>query len=307
MRYRIVVNPTAGRGAAGRRWPAVAAELDRLGLDYEPHFTVGPGDATEVARRAASEGFDAVVAAGGDGTLSEVVNGLVGTGRLLGILPMGSGNDFALAAGIGPGPFAAAQLLASPVPRLVDLGRVDGRYFINVASAGMDAEIARLMNEDLRYLRGTTAYLAATIATLFRFRPAPVRLELDGVVHELEAVLVAVANGQYYGGGMNITPRAVLDDGLLDVCAVGALGRLEFLRAFPSVFRGEHLSHPKISTFRARRVVLYPAGERPLLVQADGEIIGALPQEFVVEPAALTILGPPAAVQSGWTSAAVGA
>lgn len=309
MRYRIVVNPTAGRGSAGRRWPAVAAELDRWGLDYEPHFTTGPGDATEVAQRAAGEGFDAVVAAGGDGTLTEVVNGLVGTGRPLGLLPLGSGNDFARAAGIGPDPLGAARLLANPVPRLVDLGRVDGRHFINVASAGMDAEIVRTMNEDLRYLRGAVAYVAATVTTLFRFRPAPVRLELDGVVHELEAVLVAVANGQYYGGGMKVTPRAVLDDGLLDVCVLGALGRLEFLRAFPSVYRGAHLAHPKIRTYRARRVVLRPAGERALLAQADGEIIGSLPQEFVVEPAALTLLGPAVREQSGWTggAAAVGA
>lgn len=292
MRYRIIVNPTAGRGAAARRWPAVAAELERLGVEGETHFTSGPGDATEVARRAAAEGFAAVVAAGGDGTLTEVVNGLVGSGLPLGVLPLGSGNDFARTVGIDLNPVAAARLLASPVPRPIDLGRVGDRYFVNVASAGMDAEIANLMNQDLHFLRGTPAYVAATLITLLRMRPVEVTLGLDGEVMRLRAVLVAVGNGRFYGGGMMVTPQALLDDGCFEVCVLGALGRLEFLAAFPSVFRGEHLTHPKISTFRARRVALRTEEGARLLVQADGEVVGALPQEFVVEPAALTLLGP---------------
>ncbi|MGE5554027.1 MAG: diacylglycerol/lipid kinase family protein [Betaproteobacteria bacterium] len=293
MRYRIVVNPAAGRGAAGKRWPRVAAELDRLGVDYEAYFTTGPGDATRVAARAGDEGFDAVVAAGGDGTLSETVNGLVGTGQPLGVLPMGSGNDFARTAGLDLDPVAAARLLARPVLRSLDLGRVDGRFFINAASAGMDGEIARLMNEDLRWLRGTPAYVVATFSTLMRFRPARIVLELDGEERELLATLVAVGNGRYYGGGMMITPRAELDDGLFEVCVLGPMGRLEFVRAFPLVFRGEHLSHPKITMYRARRVALRMAEGEPFTVQADGEIIGRLPQEFVVEPAALSLLAGP--------------
>ncbi|MDI6870152.1 MAG: diacylglycerol kinase family lipid kinase [Bacillota bacterium] len=292
MRYRIVVNPVAGRGRGARLWPEVAAELERLGVTFEAHFTAGPGDATAAARRAAGEGFEAVVAAGGDGTLTEVVNGLAGTGLPLGVLPMGSGNDFARTAGIDLNPVAAARLLARPFPHPIDLGRADGRLFINVASAGMDAEIARVMNEDLRCLRGAPAYVVATFATLLRFRPAAIVLELDGVAHELRAVLVAVGNGRFYGGGMMITPQAELDDGLFDVCVLGPLGRIEFGRAFPSVYRGAHLSHPKITSYRARRVVLRAAGDESFLAQADGEIIGRLPLEFVVEPAALTLLGP---------------
>lgn len=297
MRYRIVVNPTAGRGAAAHRWQVVAAELAHLGVAYAPHFTTGPGDATAVARRAAAEGFEAVVSAGGDGTLTEVVNGLVGVagpGRALplGVLPLGSGNDFARTAGISRDLLAAARLLAQPAPRPIDLGRTGGRYFINVASAGMDAEVSRMMNADLRWLRGSTAYVVATFATLLRLRPVEVVLELDGTVHRARAVLVAVGNGRFYGGGMMVTPHAELDDGLFDLCVLGAMGRLEFVRAFPTVYRGEHLSHPKVTTYRARRVVLRTAGGERLLAQADGEVIGEAPQEFVVAPGALTLLGP---------------
>ncbi|MGE5508811.1 MAG: diacylglycerol/lipid kinase family protein [Chitinophagales bacterium] len=291
MRYRIVVNPAAGRGLAARRWPEVAAELARLGVEFEAHFTTGPGDATQVAQRAAAEGFSAVVSAGGDGTLTEVVNGLAGTGLPLGVLPLGSGNDFARTAGLGLDPVLAARALAHPARWPIDLGRAEGRWFINVASAGLDAEIARTMAEDLRFLRGTAAYVCATLKCLARLKPAPVVLELDGVAHALDAVLVAVANGRFYGGGMMITPEARLDDGFFDVCVLGALGRLEFLEAFPRVFRGSHVTHPKISLYRARSVRLRPAGPEPFLAQADGELIGRLPQEFVVEPAALTLLG----------------
>jgi diacylglycerol kinase (ATP) len=293
MRYRMVVNPVAARGRAARRWPAVAAELRRLGVDFEVRFTTAPWAATRLAREAADDGVAAVVAAGGDGTLMEVVNGLVGTGLPLGVLPLGSGNDFARTAGIPLDPVVAAHLLARPARRPIDLGRVDGRYFINVASAGMDGEIARRMNQDLRWLRGAPAYAVATLMTLARFRPAEIVLELDGTVRRLEALLVAVANGRYYGGGMMVTPRAALDDGLFDVCVLGALERLEFLRTFPSVYRGEHLSHPKISLYHARRVALRVEGNGPAFpAQADGESVGRLPQEFVVEPAALTLLGP---------------
>jgi diacylglycerol kinase (ATP) len=292
MNYRIVVNPAAGRGAAARRWPAVAAELERRGVSFAPRFTTGPRDATGIARAARAEGFDAVVSAGGDGTLTEVVNGLVGTGLPLGVIPLGSGNDFVRTAGIPAEPVAAARLLADPRPRPIDLGRAGDRRFINIVSAGMDAEISRMMNEDLRWLRGTPAYVAATLATLLRMRPARVVMELDGEAHHLRAVLVAVGNGRFYGGGMMIAPRAELDDGRFDVCVLGALGRLEFLRAFPSVYRGEHLTHPKITTYRAQRVTLRAEGGDNLLAQADGETIGSLPQEFVVEPGALTLLGP---------------
>lgn len=292
MRVLIVVNPTAGRGRAGRVWPAVAAELDRCGIEYEPHFTTGPKDATSAARSAAGRGYGAVVAAGGDGTLTEVVNGLVGSGCAFGVLPMGSGNDFARTAGVALDPVAAARQLASAVPRPVDLGRAGERYFVNVASAGMDAEIANLMNVDLRWLSGAPAYVAATFWTLARFRSTLVRLELDGAIHRLPASLVAVGNGRFYGGGMMVTPGASLDDGLFDVCVLGAMGRAEFLREFPSVYRGQHLSHPKVSIFRARKVTLQTEPEGRYLVQADGEILGRVPREFTVEPGALPFLGP---------------
>lgn len=298
MRFRFIVNPVAGRGRAGRAWPEIAGRLNALGLDYEVYFTKGPRDAERAARAAAEAGCDVVVAGGGDGTVTEVVNGLVGTQAALGVLPLGSGNDFARTLGLPKNPAAAADLLLQGRRERVDLGRIRDRFFVNIASAGLDAEIVRTMNEDLRHLRGSVAYFWATMTTILRFNPTEFLLDLDGRQVQMKALLVAVANGRFYGGGMKIAPEADVSDGLFDVCILGELSRPDFLKSFPTVYAGKHLTHPKITLLRAQRVRVDCLGTEPKLSgQADGEMIGQVPFEFAVEPQALEVYVPGAAAE----------
>lgn len=293
----IVLNPAAGRGRAARARAALEALLTEISRshpdppDWYMVETTGAGSGAELAAEAARQGAQIVAAAGGDGTLGEVANALIGTGAVLAALPLGTGNDFARHIGLGTDLRKAVQTLFDGIPRRVDLGQEHGgRRFINIAGGGFDAAVADRVNRGYRLLRGTAAYLAAVSETLMRFRPVPMRVTIDGEVRELRAMLCAVANSRSYGGGMKIAPCACINDSLFDICLIGAAGRLEFLRAFPRVFTGTHITHPKVTMLRGRQVRLET--DPPLPVLLDGEICGLTPVEFTIEPGALSVLMP---------------
>lgn len=295
----VILNPTSGRGKGARR----RSELERLIADAVARFvpdkgqakpcweireTTAPGDGAALAAEAVARGADVVAAAGGDGTCRDVVNGLVGMGARLGVLPLGTGNDFARTLGIGADLERAVETLFSGVPMPVDLGRAQDRYFLVAGGCGFDAAVTARVNRGFRYLRGTAAYVGAVCDCLRTFRPAQMRLTLDGQAREVCAMLCTVANAPMYGGGMKIAPDARLDDGLFDICLIGSVGRIEFLRTFPRVFRGTHVTHPKVTMLRARQVRIET--ETPLPVFADGDVIGTAPVEFTLEPHAVSVL-----------------
>lgn len=306
MNWKVIVNPVAGRGYSRRIWPRLAEELKRLNVRFTPYFTRCAGDGVAAARVAAAEGFDGVVAVGGDGTVAEVVNGLAaGEGRpdsplVLGVLPVGTGNDFVRSLAIPADPVAGCRLLVKGIARRVDVGLVDGRRFVNVAGVGFDAEVARKSNTGVRFLRGSAAYIYGILTTFLTFVPAPVRVEVDGVTRwEDQAMMVAVANGRYYAGGLFISPPSRIDDGRLDVCVIEGMGRVEFLRAFRKVFDGRHLELPKVHVFSGQTVrISQPAAVRQAyIVHADGEILGPLPQQFSLAPGALRVQIPEGATR----------
>jgi diacylglycerol kinase (ATP) len=239
---------------------------------------------------AAKDGVDIVAAAGGDGTLSEVLNGLVNSVSKIGIIPMGTGNDFARHLGIGTDRRRAVQTLLRGIAKPIDIGRTQGRWFLNVAGCGFDAVVAERVNRGFRHLRGTAAYIAAVVQTLRTFQAADMRITLDGETVELRAMLCSVANASYYGGGMHVAPDARLDDGLFDLCLLAEAGKMEFLSAFPRVFRGTHTTHPKVTMRRARHVQI--ESEPPMPVLVDGEIAGITPVEFVLVPGAIHVMTP---------------
>jgi len=297
----VILNPVAGRGGAAAESQRIQSELRRAFPRVEFVQTTAPGASITKgefvpgsgawhAAKAVAHGAKIVVAAGGDGTVGEVANGLIGTGAALGIIPTGTGNDLARYLGVPRDIPAAVELLKSGNSRAIDVGKGSRGYFLNVAGCGFDAEVAEAINHRMKWLKGTTAYVAAVLATLSRYRPQRITLTVDGESHEETVMLCAIANAGFYGGGMQIAPKASIDDGQFDVIVVGDISRAEFLKFFPTVFHGGHLDHPRVKQFRGSVVQISSINPMPML--ADGEEIGTTPGEFRVIPRGLNVIAP---------------
>jgi diacylglycerol kinase (ATP) len=258
----------------------------------ELHVSPEPGAPTKIALSAAEAGRD-LVACGGDGLVTEIAGVAADTGRRLAVVPTGAGNDFARVLGYDTKhPLRAFAAIAGGHDRVVDLGRCNGRWYTCVTASGFDAEANRWANTVQR-LRGTTLYVAAVLRTLAVYKPHRFRLTVDGETHEFRAWLIAVGNGPAYAGGMKVTPNARLDDGLLDVTVVNASSRTKFLANFPKVFKGTHVNHPLVSTFRGARVELESLDDSiPMEVYADGERVGPLPATMEAVRDALNVRVP---------------
>ena len=292
-RVAVVVNPTSGRGRAARILPQVEPRLAALPADVM--VSDGPDHAAKLARDAAAGGAEIVVAMGGDGMIGMVGGALVGTTAALGIIPTGTGNDFAVALGYGKRrPLDAVALLRDPSVLEIDAARVTweggGRLYLNVAGTGFDSEVTEAANRMRTRVQGTAKYVAAVFRTLPGFRAGRFEIDIDGTGHTLPGMMIAVGNGKSYGGGMKITPGASFTDGLLDLTVIGAMSKPEFVRSFPTVFRGTHVNHPKVSTLRGARIEI--AADRPFEVYADGERCGPLPATFEIVPKALRVVVP---------------
>lgn len=292
MELAFIVNPTAGGGRARQRWARVEAELRQSNVRWQTFFTEGVGHATTLARAAAAEGYDAVVAVGGDGTLNEVVNGAVGSDVSVGLIPLGTGVDFSRTTLLPRDPVAALDVVLAGRVRRVDVGVVNGRYFCNVAGTGFDATVADRVNRSSlkRGRGGVIPYVQAVFQTLFTYRNAPFKITVDDTVFEVTSLLMAVGNGRYYGGGFKICPDAEIEDGSFDVCIVGDVGKLTTVVLLPRAFAGGHRNHPKVTFVRGRRVTV--EGPAELRIQADGELVGHLPATFEIKQAALPMLLP---------------
>jgi diacylglycerol kinase (ATP) len=288
-----VVNPAARGGRARRLWPRLRDTLTREGLVFEAVETCAPGHATALAGEAARAGVPLVVAVGGDGTLNEVVNGLLPVREAhpvtVGALMTGRGRDASRNLGLPRDPLRAARRLAHgrEVARDVGLARWPGgqRFFLGWAGAGFDAVVAERAGGG----GGRLVYLRAVLASLYHYRPVDLSLQLDGEAAGTgPAASVVVCNGASFGGGMRIAPAARTDDGRLDVVRLGALGRAELARWLPTVYWGGHLANPKIRTWRATRVRVDSAS--PVPVQLDGELGPHTPLDVEILPAALRLL-----------------
>jgi diacylglycerol kinase (ATP) len=292
VRALLVHNPAAGGGRPPRLLAAVLERLRGSGVEVDTHRTASLDDARRAAREAAAS-YTAVVAMGGDGTVGACAAGLGEAGpsgrAALGLIPAGGGNDIARNLGLPfADPLAAAALLATLAPRRVDLVRAGERLFLNSAGAGFDSEASRFANQRLAKAPPRLRYIGAMLAELALWRPAGFRITLDGRQIEARGWLVAIGNGQSYGGGMRIAPDARLDDGLLDVVVIGELSKLAFLATFPKIYSGRHVEHPAIDVWRAARVEL--DADRPLAVHLEGELAGTVPVTFEVLPAAICVL-----------------
>jgi diacylglycerol kinase (ATP) len=296
----FLVNPASAGGRTGRRWPELAHQAAAAGLTGDALFSEHPGHLRELARDAAAGGASLLVAVGGDGTVNEVVNGLVGAaGTELAVIPRGTGVDFVRTFGIPTSLANAARVAVEGGVREIDIGRVGYRswdgserqsYFANIASVGMSGAIAKRVNESSRGFAVKASYFLATLAVFARWQNTQVRVSVDGEIRGARMHDVIVANCRYFGAGMMICPQAEPDDGLFDVLLIGDVTKTDLITTLPKIYRGRHLPHPKAELLRGK-VVSIDAGE-PLPVELDGEQPGTTPVRLEVLPRALRIRVP---------------
>ncbi len=293
----VIWNPAAGAGRMRRQWPKIRAALGKRFPDIRFVATERPGHARDIASELVADGAELLVAVGGDGTISEVADGLLRMGTAyasmvgLAVMPLGTGSDFARGLGLPRGYDALAEAIETRPARIVDAGRMDldvddappGRHFINVASVGVSAEIAASVDGSrlTGRLRGRLAFYVHTVRHLLSYRFPLLRVWADGAIaYEGPVAAVVVANGRWFGGGMKIAPDAALDDGLLDVAIIRGRSRLELVRALRLVYSGRHVGHPACLMLRARVVRVEALGGETVPVELDGERVAALPVRF---------------------------
>jgi YegS/Rv2252/BmrU family lipid kinase len=308
----VIVNPHSGAGTTRRRWKAIEPKLrDALG-DLEVEHTRGPRDAERIAREAVRAGVSRLVVAGGDGTTSEVVSGVLGAGlgkqAQIAALPLGTGGDLARSLGTARDLDGAIEGLRNGVSRRVDAGRIrhlgrDGEpttsYFVNVASFGLSGLVDELVNSASKRMGGTLSFLVGTLRGFLRHRPPEVRLLLDGeCIHEGRLTLAAAANGRCFGGGMQIAPRADMGSGQLEVVVIDAMPKPALVRHLPSVYRGTHEQNPHVGMFRGSSLQA-EAEPGSVLLDVDGEALGSLPAEIELLPGAIGLFGLPPAPAPG--------
>lgn len=313
-RAHVIINPRAGRGAVERGWPEVRRVLDEGGVDHDVTITEQPGHAIEATRRAIDAGCTFVVAVGGDGTVHEVVNGLMDSegprnpATVLGVVAAGSGCDFVKTFGLPQDPAeAAGHLLGDNLWGKIDVGRIrctgrngapHARWFANIAEAGIGAEVVDAASRMPKFLGGSVYRLAA-LKGIATFKPRAARIAMNGretrgkhredeTLSELEREgvfsMLVVANGQFFGGGMRVAPRATPGDGLFDVqISHGPKG--ESVKAMQKMFKGEHIPSPNIQEYLATRVSV--DGSDKILIEADGEVVGTTPATFDIVPNAI--------------------
>jgi YegS/Rv2252/BmrU family lipid kinase len=307
----VIVNPSSASGVTGSAWPQLASDLVTHFGAFRNVFTKKAGDATDIAADAARKGASFIIACGGDGTVSEVANGILSSGKdvELGILPSGTGGDFRRTLEIPSQSRVAANILRTGRTRRIDVGRVtfvdnDGKevikYFLGVASCGLSTKvIERVKNggpdwlpaNTPRWLGGRISFGASLLQTAMRSEASPIIVQIDDLsAHQLNVVSFCVANARYFGGGMKIAPNAKLTDGKFDVVSVGDLSAVKIMTSAPRIYFGSHLSMNEVHHTLAKKIVLRSANRNPrIALEVDGELPGRLPAAFQIIPGALRV------------------
>ena len=306
MRDRIffVVNPVSAAKSTGKIWPQYAVALKEQGFEFDYEFTERPEHATELTAKALKDGYGTIVSVGGDGTMNEVVNGFFENGSLinaaarLAVFSRGTGCDFIRSIGIKKGFDDLVSLLKRNDTIKCDIGKVNflsykgytvEKYFLNVADIGLGGETTNRVNKTSKVLKGFLSFLICAVKSILSYKNKQFELIIDGAtVYKEKLNSVVIANGQYFGGGMQIAPNAVLDDGVFDVIVLGNLTKPEIFTSFPLIYKGKHLKHPKLKQLRGRRVTV--RCEEKALLEIDGEQLGTSDAEFEILPNLISVL-----------------
>ena len=296
---KVIINPAARGGKTARQWPAISELLKRNNISFDYAFTEGTGHGIDLAKEAVDTGYELVVAVGGDGTVNEVVNGIVdkdGKGRAtLGIICTGTGRDCIRSLNIPNDLSKACKVLADRNCIDIDLGcaeyisdgRKNKRYYINTAGLGFASDVAE-RTKRFKRLGGTIPFLIAFSAVFVPYKAKDIAINIDGQIRQEQSLLITVNNGRYFGGGMKIAPDADPCDGLLDIITVRDVNKLRLLYNFPKLYKGTHITHPMVNTYKAKLIDVKTSEK--LLLQLDGEVVGEAPANFRVIPSALRIV-----------------
>jgi YegS/Rv2252/BmrU family lipid kinase len=287
-RFALLVNPASAGGKGLDALPVVHETLDALHASHRTVLTRSIEHAHQQAAVAAGAG-ETVVAVSGDGLLRPIAGALKNTESAVALIPCGRGNDFARVLGVPSEPAAAARVAVEGAERLVDVANVDGTPFVGIASFGFDSDANRIAN-DTKRIKGNAVYLYAALRALAAWKPAAFSVTVDGSLHQATGFSVVVGNSKAYGGGMYVLPQAELDDGRLDVLIAKETSKLTFLRELPKTFKGQHLDSPHAEFLRGE--VIEVATDRPFVIYADGDPIGATPATLRVEPRCLRVIAP---------------
>lgn len=288
--YEFIVNPVAGAGKSAKLFEAIRKELDRRSIRYDYSISAYPGHAVDLALDALKKKCGQIVAVGGDGTVKEVAGALCGHDAVMGILPFGTGNDLARALNLPRDPLPALEVILAGNVRRMDAGFVNGSFFANVAGIGFDVDVLANTEKFKKRLNGMLPYMLGLFQALARLKPLDMELETEEGMTRMQGLMVAVANGTHFGGGMNVAPEADLFDGYFDICAVERVSVPMFLRLLPSFVKGKHISKRPVRYFRAKKITVRVKGEAT--VELDGELSETTPAMFTMAPGAIQMLCP---------------
>lgn len=290
MKHLFIINPKAGKGKTLKLIPEIERIFKNKKEEYFIEITNSVGNATEIVSRYVAKDNYRVYSVGGDGTLNEVLNGMINSSSTLAVIPSGTGNDF-----IKNLTGNNKDILIRTIEGLekeVDLGKVNDRYFINIASIGFDAEVlynARKLKK-VPFIKGGLAYILAVVLTIFKGKSNFLNIKIDNKIYTEKTLLIAVANGKYYGGGMKITPEALIDDGIFDICLVKAMNRFKILRVFPELIKGTHERLKEVSFYKGKEVTI--CSEKYISLNVDGEVFRVKEANFKIINKGIKIIYP---------------
>lgn len=300
----FIVNPVSAGNKTIKEWPDFEKQLKAKGLEFDWTFTEYPEHATSLAREALQQGYEFIVSVGGDGTMNEVVNGFfkddqpINSEACLAVFSRGTGCDFIRSFGIKKGIDDFINILERNHVELLDIGKVSfcnasrqvkTKLFLNISDAGLGGETTKRVNKTKKHLKGFLAFLLGAMLTIIKYRNKNIHLEIDGeVVREGSSNSEIIANAKYFGGGMYISPKSEANDGLLDIIVIGDFSTLELIANFHLIYKGEHLTHPKVYSYKGKKVKIMSTPDA--LLEIDGEQPGSTPAEFEIIPKAIRVL-----------------
>lgn len=305
IRSMFVVNPASANGRTRKTWTQLEKFLKQNYITFAVSMTSRPWEAIELTRKALRDGYEHIIAVGGDGTLNEVVNGffddqgiLINDSAHLSMIPMGTGGDFARMMQFSNQPENIVRLFLNPKTMKCDLVRASFtswqaeptcRYFINIADVGLGSDTVFRVNRNSKIMGGALSFLVGAVTSIIAFKNVSLQVTIDDRnVYTGESCLVAVGNGQYFGGGMRVTPKAIINDGWLDIIVVEGLGKLELMSNIIPIRKGEHLKNPRVHYYTGKKVMI--ESQDNLYFEMDGETPGQGNLTFEILPAAMNLI-----------------